>query len=135
VDASGYSILVGVALKPNMTSEKYGQSMLAPFFEAGWGGYNSYNNFSGNAVNANGNVSYYGGGLMLKHDFPVGLYLEASARAGEVLTSYRSGDLRDASGHAASYDTTAAYFGAHGGAGWVWNITERASLDVFGKYI
>jgi outer membrane autotransporter protein len=42
--------------------------------------------------------------------------------------------LRDTQGRSADYDSSSAYYGFHAGAGYVWNLTEAASLDVYGKY-
>ncbi len=65
---------------------------------------------------------------------PSVIYIEASARAGKVHNDYSSSDLRDASGRKAAYDSSSAYYGAHLGGGYVWNITDTASLDLYGKY-
>ena len=132
MDVSGASLIAGIAWKPNI---EYGKFLLAPFFEAGWGGYNSYNSFGGADVGGKGNISYYGGGLLLRYELPVGLYAEASGRVGGVRTWYSSSDLRDYSNREASYDISTAYYGAHAGLGYIWNITEKASLDLYGKYL
>jgi len=132
VDVSGLSLIAGLAWKPNI---EYGKFLLAPFFEAGWGGYNSYNSFSGADVGGKGNISYYGGGLLLRYELPIGLYFEASGRAGGVRTNYSSSDLRDVNNREAEYDMATAYYGAHAGLGYIWNFTEKASLDLYAKYL
>jgi hypothetical protein len=132
VDVRGVALITGIAWKPELP---YGKVLLAPFFEAGWGGYDSYNTFSGADVGGKGNISYYGGGLLLRYDFPFGLYVEASGRAGGVRTDYSSSDLRDMDNRKASYDIHTAYYGAHAGLGYIWNFTEKASLDLYAKYL
>ena len=42
--------------------------------------------------------------------------------------------MRDALGRKADYDSNSAYYGFHAGAGYIWNITDKASLDLYGKY-
>jgi outer membrane autotransporter protein len=106
-----------------------------PFFEAGWGGYNSYNSFSGADVKGEGNISYYGGGLLARYDFPFGLYVEGSGRIGGVRTEYSSSDLRDVNNRKAEYDISTPYYGAHAGLGYIWNFTDKASVDLYANYL
>jgi outer membrane autotransporter protein len=42
--------------------------------------------------------------------------------------------LRDSRGRTADYDSSSAYYGLHAGAGYLWNITDAAALDLYGKY-
>jgi outer membrane autotransporter protein len=65
---------------------------------------------------------------------PGHFYAEASGRVGGVHNEYSSSDLRDASGRKADYGSSSAYYGLHLGAGYVWNITDKAALDFYGKY-
>jgi outer membrane autotransporter protein len=65
---------------------------------------------------------------------PSGLYIEASGRAGGLHNDYSSGDLRDYTGRKAEYDSSSAYYGLHFGTGYIWNINEKAGLDLYGKY-
>ena len=131
VDVSGASLITGIAWKPQAG---HGKFLLAPFFEAGWGGYDTYNSFSGNTVKGKGNIEYYGGGLLLRFDLPANLYFEASGRGGGVRTDYSSSDLRDLYNRKAEYDISAAYYGAHAGLGYIWNFNEKADLDIYAKY-
>jgi hypothetical protein len=78
-------------------------------------------------VNINSNMDFVNAG-------PGHIYAEASGRAGGVHNEYDSSDLRDAAGRKAEYDSSSAYYGFHLGTGYVWNITEAASLDIYGKY-
>ena len=64
-----------------------------------------------------------------------GLYAEASLRAGSLTSDYESDDLRDnISGNTASYNLNSTYYGAHAGLGYIFAITNRASMDIYGKY-
>lgn len=136
VDARGVSIMLGLAKRFGLD----GADLVAgPFFEAGVGSYDSYNDGPGgdDSIHAWGDSNYQGGGLLARLEATQGmlegLYAEASARAGSLHTTYRSDDLNPALGRA-SYQTTSGYVGAHGGLGYVWELDETTDLDVYGKY-
>jgi outer membrane autotransporter protein len=42
--------------------------------------------------------------------------------------------LRDRQGRSASFDSSVPYCGFHIGTGYIWNMNEQASLDLYGKY-
>ncbi|MDR0238788.1 MAG: autotransporter outer membrane beta-barrel domain-containing protein, partial [Deltaproteobacteria bacterium] len=116
-----------------------GRLTIGGFFEYGNGSYNTYNGFSNApSVSGNGNMYHMGGGILGRMDFldagPGNVYAEASLRAGGLRNWYGSDDLRDATGRRADYKSFSAYYGAHAGLGYIWNITEQASLDLYGKY-
>ena len=48
---------------------------------------------------------------------------------------YDNDDMRDAFGRRASYDSDSAYYGLHVGAGYVWNLSDKADLDLYAKYL
>ena len=136
VDMGSLSLLAGLSLGADLAP---GRLTLGAFFEYGNGSYDTYNNFSNVAsVHGDGDIYHIGGGILGRMDFintgPGRVYAEASGRAGGVHNEYGSSDLRDASNRTAEYDTTSAYYGFHLGTGYVWNITESASLDLYGKY-
>lgn len=136
VDMRSLSLLTGLAWGVDCT---LGRFTAGPFFEYGNGSYNTANSFSNAAdVDGNGNTYYLGGGLLARMDFtstgPGHFYTEASGRAGSIHNKYDSSDLRDATGREAEYDSDTPYYGLHFGAGYIWNITDAASLDLYGKY-
>ncbi|MDY0259003.1 MAG: autotransporter outer membrane beta-barrel domain-containing protein [Desulfovibrio sp.] len=136
VDMRSLSLLTGLAWGADCT---LGRFTAGPFFEYGNGSYNTANSFSNAAdVDGNGNTYYLGGGLLARMDFtstgPGHFYTEASGRAGSIHNKYDSSDLRDATGREAEYDSDTPYYGLHLGAGYIWNITDAASLDFYGKY-
>lgn len=140
VDVSGASMLAGLGWRQPVQGGEAGSFLLGLFFEAGWGGYDSYNSFSNYAsVDGDGDISYYGGGVLGRYDFapmgPGNLYVDASFRVGRVSTDFNSSDLRDFAGNDADYDSAAAYYGAHAGLGYLWNINEQASLDFSTRYL
>lgn len=136
VDMHSVSLLAGLAWGANTS---LGRLTFGPFFEYGSGSYSTYNSFSNAAsVEGDGNTRYLGGGLLARMDFvntgSGHIYVEASGRAGGLHNKYESSDLRDAAGRSAEYDSSSAYYGLHLGTGYVWNITEDASIDLYGKY-
>ncbi|MCL2000348.1 MAG: autotransporter domain-containing protein [Planctomycetes bacterium] len=132
VDMSSVSLIAGLAWGADLSP---GRLTIGAFFEYGNGSYDTYNSFSNAAsVNGDGDIYHLGGGVLGRMDFVNNVYAEASARAGGVSNEYKNGDLRDAMGRKASYDSDSAYYGLHAGLGYIWNITEQASLDLYGKY-
>jgi autotransporter-associated beta strand protein len=136
VDMNSLSLLAGLAWGTDLAP---GRLTLGAFFEYGNGSYDTHNSFSNAAsVDGDGDTYYAGGGILGRMDFintgPGHFYAEASFRAGGVHNEYDSSDLRDASGRRAEYDSSSAYYGFHLGGGYIWNITEAASLDLYGKY-
>lgn len=136
VDMRSYSLMAGLAWGADMAP---GRLTFGPFFEYGNGSYNTYNSFSNAAsVEGDGSTRYLGGGILARMDFintgPGHIYVEASGRAGGLHNKYESSDLRDAAGRSAEYDSSSTYYGLHFGTGYVWNITDQASLDMYGKY-
>jgi outer membrane autotransporter protein len=136
VDVSGVSLMAGLAFGTDLNP---GRLTLGAFFEGGWGSYDSYNSFrSAASVDGDGDTSYVGGGILGRFDSrPLGpgkAYVEASARMGASDTDFSSTDLSDGFGKHARYDLETTYYGLHTGAGYVWQITEAAALDLSGKY-
>ena len=136
VDVHSLSLLAGLAWGANTS---LGRLTFGPFFEYGSGSYSTYNSFSNAAsVEGDGDTRYIGGGLLARMDFantgPGHIYVEGSGRAGGLHNKYESSDLRDAAGRSAEYDSSSTYYGLHLGAGYVWNITDDASIDLYGKY-
>jgi outer membrane autotransporter protein len=65
---------------------------------------------------------------------PGRFYTEASLRVGGIRNKFWSSDLRDVTGVSARYTSRSAYVGTHLGAGYLWNVAERATLDLHTKY-
>jgi outer membrane autotransporter protein len=136
IDVSGFSMLTGLALG---TDAGPGRITLGAFFEGGWGSYNSYNNFSNyESVSGKGNSDYYGGGILGRYDVKegalAGLYADASFRMGWARADFNTDDIKY-NQQRADFETSSPYYGAHGGLGYVWNFTDKASLDLSAKLI
>lgn len=135
-DMESLSMLTGLSWGLDLAP---GRLTLGAFFEYGNGSYDTYNSFSNAAsVHGDGNAWYMGGGLLARLDFlntgPGRFYAEACGRAGKTHNKYDTSDLRDARGRKADYDSDSPYYGLHLGTGYIWNINEKASLDLYGRY-
>jgi outer membrane autotransporter protein len=156
VDVYGASMLAGLGVGTDLWG---GRLTLGVFFEGGWGSYDSYNSFSNAAsVNGDGDIDYYGGGLLFRHDFLApkasaliptpdqptrqtllrhGPYVEASARLGRTHSDFNTDDLRY-NNWKAEFDTAAQYYSLHGGLGYIWlvpGLNDRGSLDFSAKFL
>ncbi len=134
INANSLSLVAGLAKNWQAASSEMLGGM---FFEAGFASYASYNALpTGAKVKATGNTRYFGAGVLGRLEktdgASKGLYAEASIRAGGVYSDYKSDSLNSMA--YARYSTNAAYYGAHIGAGFIWEISEKAKLDMFAKY-
>jgi autotransporter-associated beta strand protein len=137
VDVKGFSLMTGLAWGVDLDP---GRLTLGAFFEYGNGSYDTHNSFNNAAaVDGDGDARYAGGGVLAHFNFKGSslgrFYLEGSGRAGGIRDEYKNKDLRDAFNRIAKYDTSSPYYGFHVGLGYVFNLTESASLDVYGKYL
>ncbi len=136
VDMNSVSLLTGLVYGMDASP---GYLTLGAFFEYGNGSYDTHNAFStAAAVNGDGDTDSLGGGLLGRMDFaPIGpgrFHAEASARIGTVHNDYNGGDLTDSMGRKATFASSSLYYGVHFGTGYLWDITEAASLDLSAKY-
>ncbi|MDR1081555.1 MAG: autotransporter outer membrane beta-barrel domain-containing protein [Deltaproteobacteria bacterium] len=135
VDLESFSVMAGLSWGADFAP---GRLTLGVFAEYGNGSYDTYNSFSDSAaMHGGGDVTHAGGGILGRMDFSEWrsgtFYAEAGFRAGHARTEFSSGDLRDASGRAASYDSSSPYFGMHAGFGRAQRLGDSAMLDVFAK--
>ena len=137
MDLSGVAFMTGFAKRVDTSVMDV---LAGVFFEAGFGRVNTHNSFDdGSSVDGEGRNSYYGGGLLarldLKQDLLKGLYLEGSFRYGRINSQWETDDLHDAvSGRKADYDLSTPYYGLHAGLGYLWDLTDSLTLDLYGKY-
>jgi hypothetical protein len=132
VDVNGGNLIAGVGWNNPVSS---GNLLLAGFFETGWGNYDSYNSYTNlGAIHGTGRTDYTGGGLLARYD-RMGPYVEASVRAGHATTDFTTTEAEFYGPLGVYYDSGSTYVGAHGGLGYVWNITERVALDMSTKLL
>ena len=136
LEMSSVSLLTGLsrgmALKP-------GALTLGAFVEYGTGSYDTYNSFSGIDFDGDGDVDHFGGGIIGRLDFadagPGHVYTEASFRAGITNNKYSNGHLRDATGRSVGeYDSDSTYYSLHAGLGYIGDLGNSISCDLYGKY-
>lgn len=77
---------------------------------------------------------YCGAGITTKYDICQGIYAKGAFRIGRTKNDFNSLDLTDVDGERATYKTDSTYTGAEIGAGWIHQITENTSIDLYGKY-
>ncbi|MDL2267457.1 autotransporter outer membrane beta-barrel domain-containing protein [Desulfovibrio sp. OttesenSCG-928-G15] len=140
VDVDGFNLVTGLGWNFALTEGRRGNLLFGAFFESGWGSYDSHNSFSSGSVKGDGDTKYYGGGILARYDSPLigpgKLYTEASFRAGKVETDYSSSNFLNSSFTGkVDYDSSSAYYGAHAGIGYIWNISEASNLDMYTKYL
>jgi autotransporter-associated beta strand protein len=136
VDLNSFSILAGLAWGIDTNP---GEMTLGAFMEYGTGSYDTYNSFpEARETSGGGDTNYLGFGVMFRMDFTGGensyFYLEGSGRGGRIKNGFTSPDITDAQGKIAEYDASSSYGGFHLGAGYVRKISERLTLDLYGKY-
>lgn len=135
VDVQSFSLMTGLAKRLPVSGADL---LVGAFFETSVGSYDSHNETAaGESITARGDSRSTGGGLLGRVEategMARGLYAEATVRAGRLSSDYRSDDLNPTLGEA-EYDINVAYHGAHAGVGYIWNISEQAWLDLYGKY-
>ncbi len=131
LDVNGVSVPTGL----NWNSPEKDNTRLGVFFEAGGGEYDADQRGGGGSAKGDGEIRYYGGGILGMVGLPAGLYAEASLRAGRVHTDFGSDHSREALGQDAGYDLSSPYYGAHAGIGGQGRITGNTFVDVYGKYM
>lgn len=99
------------------------------FFEGGWGDYDAYTRNGNQRYSGDGDSRTLGGGLLLRHGTAIGLYGEASFRAGEAKNTY-DGLKNDRD---TKFTSRTGYYGAHAGLGYVVTQGETGSLDISAK--
>jgi hypothetical protein len=144
-DMDSLSLLSGLAWGTDVTP---GRLTLGAFLEYGVGTYTTdstypdvRNGYRPLDIKGDGRAWHLGGGILGRLNFTGSgkrgshAYVEGSLRAGQVNNSY--GHPLEVSGRPVwvEFDTSAPYYGAHFGLGYLWNLSDTTSLDVYGKYL
>jgi outer membrane autotransporter protein len=137
VDVDSFSFLTGLS---RLTELAAGKLTLGAFFEAGNGDYDTFNDFTNAAsVSGKGETKFLGGGFLGRLDFenlgPGSFYAELSGRIGQVETDFTARDLLGPGGQVTQYDFKSPYYGLHVGVGYIFPLTQAASLELYGKYL
>jgi outer membrane autotransporter protein len=140
IDVDGVHLLAGFSTGGELSGWSKAHATLGAFFEYGEGDYDTHNSFATAArVKGKGDTDYAGVGVLGRLDFTGNAsghpYAEATLRTGRVSSDFHSSDLRDSQGRRASFKSKASYYGASLGTGYVWQVSDRATLDLYGKYL
>ena len=121
IDVDGYSLVAGAGLKLNPNW------LVGAFVEAGWGESDSHVR----QTKGESDHDYYGVGLATRYQFASGLYVDGALRLGQSSTEFKGQFATDY----AKYDSDVFFSTAHLGAGYLFNLTDTVSMDVYGRYL
>ena len=129
------NMLAGVARQCKIGPVGY---LAGVFFETGLSCFHSeYEPDDSRSIDSEGHDYYYGAGALAKvflnRDLLKGLYAEGSIRYGLMMGDWQSHDIQS-DGQTADWDGRAPYLTAHGGLGYLWNVTDNVTADVYAKY-
>lgn len=130
IRVNGWSMIAGVG---NSDKLEDGTFSWGVFFENGSGNYRTYNDYNGYNLRGFGSAVYNGGGALARYRSNAGNYAEVGLRAGMLKNSLGNA-VADGFGVQGGYDEDTTYYGAHVGAGHIFTLDDRSSLDVYGKY-
>ena len=116
VDVNGWNGAVGFAKQAD-------KLLFGVAVEHGRGNYDSYLD---NGVHASGDIKSTGGVIFGEYKLDNGVHYDAALRAGRVKSDYSS--------TATSYDESSAYYGFSLGGGKEVTVSDKATLDVYGRY-
>ena len=129
------NMLAGIARQCKIGPVGY---LAGVFFETGLSRFHSeYEPDDSRSIDSEGHDYYYGVGALAKvflnRDLLKGLYAEGSIRYGLMMGDWQSHDIQ-ADGQTADWDGRAPYLTAHGGLGYMWDVTDNVTADVYAKY-
>lgn len=130
IDVHGFTAAAGLA---NSMMVGDNPLLINLFVETGKGDYTEEMSYLNVDRRFSGDVKYHGGGLSMRIKNQNGWYAEGSLRAGKMETDVSHG-LIDGNGVSHGYNLSTSYYGAHIGAGRVFDFDSGVKLDVFAKY-
>ena len=116
VDVNGWNGAVGFAKQAD-------KLLFGVAVEHGRGNYDSYMD---NGMHASGDIKSTGGVIFGEYKLDNGVHYDAALRAGRVKSDYNS--------TATSYDESSTYYGFSLGGGKELAVSDKATLDVYGRY-
>ena len=134
-DMSYGNMLAGIARQCKIGPVGY---LAGVFFETGLSRFHSeYEPDDSRSIDSEGHDYYYGVGALAKvflnRDLLKGLYAEGSIRYGLMMGDWQSHEIQS-DGQTADWDGRAPYLTAHGGLGYMWDVTDNVTADVYAKY-
>ena len=129
IDVHGFTMTAGAAKSVLLDGNPL---IIDIFFEAGQGDYTEQMSYLNIDRRFSGEVKYHGLGLSARLSNSPGWYTEGSIRGGQTETDV-SRSLIDGQGIAHGYNLKGQYFGAHIGAGRIFDLGSQ-KLDLFSKF-
>jgi outer membrane receptor for ferrienterochelin and colicin len=136
IDYRGFNFIVGPAINYKTF---LGSMMAGLVLEGGRGRYDTSTEISYfdagsgrriiSMVDGRGDNDYIGAGLMARHDFNQGYYVEGSIRAGNINNKFDGFGM----GRGVAYEMSRKYYGAHLGAGYIFEYKPGLLMDVYAK--
>ena len=105
----------------------------AAFFELGRGNYRTDNTFNEERFSGDGNIDNYALGLATRYKWDSNLYVDAGAKVGWLSTDMDRA-LKNINGEFFDIDSDSYYWSLHLGLGKVFDVTDRSTLDLYGRY-
>ncbi|MDR2460184.1 MAG: hypothetical protein LBE38_05315 [Deltaproteobacteria bacterium] len=135
VDINSYSVVLGVGCGRSFSS---GVASFAVLVEGGAADFES-TTVGGRDINAEGTTEYLGGGLAARFDFK-GIsqghfYSQIALHFGKIRTNYKAPHFKTPVGNDLGYRMDSDYVGGLVGVGFVFNLSQTASLDLSTKYL
>lgn len=105
----------------------------AAFIELGRGNYRTDNTFNKESFSGNGNIENYALGLATRYKWDSNLYVDAGMKVGWLSTDMDRA-LKNVRGEFFDIDSDSYYWSLHLGLGKVFALTDRSTLDLYGRY-
>ena len=129
-NVDGLSFLAGLAWRNENSCDQ--GFMGGAFIEAGTGDYDGHSYKGGMYSSFDGDVKYYGTGLLSRYRFDNRLRVEGALRVGRLETDYKG--VNSLNGLIPKYDLNTNYYGLYIGTGYDFDLTQKWNLDLSAKY-
>lgn len=110
-----------------------GEMLNALFFEVGQGNYRTDNTFNQVSFEGDGKINNYALGTAIRYKLDNALYFDAGVKVG-LLKTEMDNALMNINGDLFDMDSDTYYWSAHLGLGKVFSISEKNTLDLYGRY-
>ncbi|GMO57136.1 MAG: autotransporter outer membrane beta-barrel domain-containing protein [Rickettsiales bacterium] len=130
VDLTGGNVHAGFGYKNEYV-------VFGAFGEFGTGTYKSHNEATDAdiKVDASGDLSYYGGGIVARIDFNKNIFFDTTFHIGQTTNTFSSNNIDRKNEKLTEFDTTSLYYGYSAGLGYKFGIGEQARIELFSKYL
>ncbi|GMO57315.1 MAG: hypothetical protein Ta2D_03060 [Rickettsiales bacterium] len=127
IDLTGGNVYAGLGYKNK-------NLVFGAFAEFGAGSYKSHNEID-IIVKADGDLSYYGGGLLARIDFDNNIFFDTTFHIGQTTNTFSSNDIDTSTNSPTKFDTKSLYYGYSASLGYKFEIDEQNRIELFGRYL